>query len=103
MTNVKDLSKQHSWTGGVYVGNVDSASPGEMSDWGLAVSYYDLKAGDYVQGLANKDYATAGNGVAVRVQYNLWNNTNLVAKYTRDMKSGAEKPNNFVGELTFHF
>ena len=45
--------------------------------------------GDYVQGLANKDYETAGSGVAARAQYNLWNNTNLVAKYTRNMDVDA--------------
>jgi len=98
-TNIQDMKP--SWTGGVYVGNASSVSPGEMGDWGLAVSYYDLKEGGYVEGLANRDYAAAaGSGVAARAQYNLWNNTNLVAKYTRDMKTNK---NNFVGELTFHF
>ncbi len=107
-----DFGSQHSFTGGVYVGSAGSVSRSESGDFGVAVSYYDIKAGDYVTGLANRDYVNVdlksaedkgvGKGVAVRAQYNIWDNTNFVAKAAYGL-GGDDSKWNTVGELTFHF
>ena len=105
VTDVKKITANHSFNAGLSVGNADSPTSGEMSDFGVSVSYYDIKATDHNTALVDTDYvAGAGKGVAVRAQYNVWNNTNLVAKYARNLgTTNGKEANNLVGELTFNF
>lgn len=106
MSNVDTLGDNHSFTGGVYAGNAGVAAPGEMGDFGVAVSYYDINQADANTDLFNTDYVSAGanaKGIAVRGQYNVWNNTNLVAKFARELGDSETAANNIVAELDFHF
>lgn len=103
VTNAKGLTKSPSYTGGVYVGNAGTSTSGEMGDFGVAVSYYDFNAGDYNPSLVDSDYgALAGQGVAARAQYNLWDSVNVVAKYAYNL-AGGDNANHLVGEMTFNF
>lgn len=106
VSDTEDFGAQHSFTGGVYVGSVGTVGPGEMGEFGLAVSYYDLTASDYNSTLLNTDYVKKGaaslKGVAVRAQYNVWTNTNLVAKFAHDL-DGGDDANNLIGELNVNF
>ena len=93
-----------SYTVGLSVGNAGKANSVEMGDFGLAVSYYDLNSADVISSWLNEDYVNgAGKGVAVRGQYNLWDNTSLVAKYAHNLGDGVEEANNLVAELMFVF
>lgn len=103
VTDLEDLTANHSFTGGVYVGNAGTPTSGEVGDFGVAVSYYDTNENDFNSKLVDTDYVSgAGRGIAVRAQYNLWDSANVVAKYAHNL-AGGEDANNLVGELTFNF
>ena len=82
---------------GVHVGDTS-----EAQGWGVAVNYYNITAEDWNADIVDTDYtAGAGAGVAVKAQYNPWDNTNVAVKY-----NWADRDDNnhgFVGELTFNF
>ena len=103
LSDVSSVGDFKSYTAGVSVGNANSINSVEMGEFGLAVSYYDINDDDFTVAWMNEDYVKgAGNkGVAVRAQYNPWDNTNLVAKYARGMGEGSA--NSFIGELTYMF
>ena len=107
VTNVEGAADSHSFTGGIYVGNAFNPASGEMNSFGLAVSYYDINSNDYNTALMDTDYVSGGdvNGVAVRGQYNVLDNTNIVLKYAYDLNDGGDvkDSSNLVGELTFNF
>lgn len=88
------------YTGGVYVG---SENPEEANEYSVAVSYYNVSSKSWNTGQVDTDYvATAdGNGVAARVQYNVWDNVNVVGKYSWVMD--PTESHNVVGEVTFNF
>lgn len=89
------------YTGGVYVG---SANPEEANEYSASVSYYNVESKSWNTGQMDTDYvATAGdgNGVAARVQYNVWDNVSVVGKYSFVMKPA--ETHNVVGEVTFNF
>ncbi len=118
VTNVDNVTANHSYTVGGYVGNAGTPTSGEAMDFGLAASYYDIYNTDYNTALLDTDYVAAAGvagekatrgvagdggraqGVAVRGQYNIWDSVNVVAKYAYDL--GA-KNHNVVGEMTFNF
>lgn len=99
----------NSYTAGVYVGNAGSncSKNSEVHDFGVAVSYYDVKEADFNTTLLDTDYATRGGGdakgVAARAQYNLWDNANAVVKYAYNLNSTSNDPHSVVGEATFNF
>lgn len=107
LSDVDNFGDNHSFSGGVYVGSAGAVGPGEMGDFGVALSYYDINKDDFQTTLLNQDYVSnAGDhkGLAVRAQYNVWNNTNLVAKFSRNLGDvDSSKANNLVGELNFNF
>ena len=106
MTNVDQLGEGLNFTGGVYAGEAGKASPGSANDFGLAVSYHEIDGNHFNTDLLNRDYFTgAGKGIAVRAQYNPWDNTNFVAKFAHNLTDGvdSDKANSLHGELTFHF
>ena len=82
---------------GVHVGDTS-----EAQGWGVAVNYYNITAEDWNAKIVDTDYTEgAGAGVAVKAQYNPWDNTNVAVKY-----NWADRDDNnhgFVGELTFNF
>ena len=98
---------EFSYTAGVSVGKAGKADSTEAGDFGLAVSYYDIDESNYRTAWLNEDYvAGAGSGVAVRAQYNVWENSSLALKYALDMSEGDDESNddhNLVAELTFVF
>ena len=118
VTDAQNIGDNHSFTAGFHVGNAGSAVSGDAGDFGVAVSYYDIKTGDHTTRLMHGDYVLAPTtldvivpkdldfkGVAVRAQYNVWDNTNAVVKYARNLgeKQDGVDQNAIVGELTFHF
>ena len=104
LTDAKGLTKFNSYTAGISVGQAGKADSVEMGDFGLAASYYDIKADDFTAGWLNEDYVSgAGKGVAVRAQYNPWDSTSLVAKYAHNLDKSAEDPHNLIAELMFVF
>ena len=88
-----------SYTGGVYVG---SQKPEEANDYSVSVSYYDVNSESWNTGQVDTDYIKPanGNGVAVRAQYNVWDDVSAVAKYAYAMNDSSQ---NAVVELTFDF
>lgn len=88
-----------SYTGGVYVG---SQKPEEANDYSLAASYYDVNGESWNTGQVDTDYIKPGdgNGVALRAQYNVWDDVSAVAKYAYAMNDSSQ---NIVVELTFDF
>ena len=92
------------YTGGIFVGKAGSAKHAaeEVNDYSLAVSYYEFNDGSaWNQALVDSDYYGQGSGLAVRGQYNVLDNTNIVLKYAHAL--GDSKANKVVGELTFNF
>ena len=104
LSDVSDLG-EFSYTAGISVGKAGQSDSTEIGDFGLAVSYYDIKAENYRTAWLNEDYvAGAGSGLAARVQYNVWENSSLALKYALDMsKNSGDDDNNLVAELTFVF
>ena len=106
LSDVEDLG-DFSYSAGFSVGSAGKANSTEAGDFGLAVSYYVVKGADYRQAFLNEDYlAGAGNGVAARVQYNVWDQSSVVLKYAFDMSEDKAKDDdghNLVAELTFAF
>ena len=96
-TNV-DGFEDWTYTAGVYVG---AAKAEEANDYSVAVSYYDVNANSWNTGQVDTDYISGadGDGVAVRLQYNVWDNVSVVGKYAYDL----DEVHNLVGELTFDF
>ena len=94
-----DGFKDWSYSAGVYVG---SEKAEEANDYSASVSYYNVNAKSWNTGQVDTDYITAGtdgDGVAVRLQYNVWDNVSVVGKYAHDL----DKNQNFIGEFTFGF
>jgi hypothetical protein len=107
LSDVSDLGT-FSYTAGVSVGKAGQSDSTEVGDFGLAVSYYDIKAENYRTAWLNEDYvAGAGSGLAARAQYNVWENSSLVLKYALNMGEDSGNDNNddhnLVAELTFVF
>ena len=108
LTDVGAFSENHSYSAVVYAGKAGKAIPaGEQGDFGVAVNYYSVVATDYITGFLNDDYVGAEKdgkveGVAVRAQYNVLDNTNIVAKYNYDL-GADENQSNLAAELTFNF
>ena len=96
----------NSYTAGLSVGAAGKADSTEMGEFGVAVNYYNLEARDFVGAWLNEDYVNrtgeTHNGIAVRAQYNLWDNTSLVAKYAHNLDADADA-GNLVAELMFVF
>ena len=107
VTDVGDIGKNHSFNAGVYVGKASTPHSDEAGDFGVSVSYYDINEADHNTTLVDTDYIAAGTGkgIAARAQYNVWDNTNIVAKYVRNMAKGVadDAKNKLVAELTFNF
>ena len=93
-----DGFKDWSYTAGVYVG---SEKAEEANDYSAAVSYYNVNEKSWNTGQVDTDYIAAadGDGVAVRLQYNVWDNVSVVGKYAHDL----DEKQSFVGEFTFGF
>ena len=103
LTDAAGITAFNSYAAGISVGQAGKATSTEMGDFGLAASYYDIKDTDFTVNWLNEDYVSgAGKGVAVRAQYNPWDNTSLVAKYAHDM-GGGDDTSNLVAELMFVF
>ena len=99
--NNKDF-KDHSYSFGAFVGGADKASSKEKGDFGVGVSYHKVEDTAYNTTFLDDDYGQITEGVTARAQYNLWENSNLVAKYAHGL--GTAKNNSVVtGELTFNF
>ena len=113
LTNVQGIADSHSFHGGAYVGRAGSPYSTKRNDFGLAVNYYNLNKADFNTKLVDTDYVWSSKeaggrdseGVAVRAQYNVWENINAVVKYAYDLNPPSEEsdPHNLVGELTFLF
>ena len=105
LSPAKSLADFNSYSGGISVGNAGKANSTEMGDFGLAVNYYKISEKDFTVKWLNEDYvAGAGEGVAVRAQYNPLDNTSLVAKYAHNLNPGKdEEAGNLVAELMFVF
>ena len=89
------------YTGGIYVG---SEKPEEANDYSVAVSYYNVSSKSWNTGQMDTDYVTAngdGNGVAAKVQYNVWDSVSVVGKYSWAME--PSESHNVVGEVTVSF
>ena len=88
-----------SYTAGVYVG---SAKAEEAHDYSASVSYYNVNAKSWNTGQVDTDYIQAADseGIAVRVQYNVWDDVSVVGKYAFGMDAESH---NVVGEATFSF
>ncbi|MBC6415101.1 MAG: hypothetical protein GDA46_01735 [Bdellovibrionales bacterium] len=92
---------EFSYVAGVSVGHGISSEEG---DFGLAVSYHQIDASDYRTSWLNEDYVNnAGSGVSARLQYNVWDQSNLVVKYAYNLDDNEGEPHNVVAELTFLF
>ena len=103
LTDFEGLSEFNSYTAGLSVGNAGKATSTEMGEFGVAVNYYKIAETDLLVSWLNEDYVNgAGEGVAVRAQYNLWDNTSLVAKYAHNL-AGGDDANNLIAELMFVF
>ena len=109
------------YTGGVYVG---SHKPEEANEYSVSVSYFNIEGKSWNAAKVDTDYypptqsqtttgegedatTTAGgyvvedgNGVAVKGQYNVWDDVSLVGKYSYILGDDTQ---NLVGELTFNF
>ena len=93
-----------SYTAGVSVGKAGKFTDTDAGDFGVAVSYYDVDGSNYRTAWLNEDYVQgAGSGVAVRAQYNVWDNSSLAVKYAYDLGDNVEEENNVVAELAFVF
>ena len=103
LTSLDGLTDFDSYSATLSVGNAGTACSNDAGDFGLALNYYNITADSYVASWLNEDYvAGVGEGVAVRAQYNVWDNTSLVAKFAHDL-AGGDDANNLVTELTFAF
>ena len=104
LANADSLGKG-SYTGGVFVGKAGKANSTSAGDFGVAVSYYDIGEANYQTAWLNEDYvAGAGNGIAARLQYNVWENSSLAVKYAFDMsENDSDDDHNLVAELSFVF
>jgi len=107
LSNADDLGK-FSYTAGVSVGKAGRANVTSVGDFGLAINYYDIDETNYRTSWLNEDYvAGAGSGVAVRAQYNVWENSSLALKYAYDLSEEESEEDsdvhNLVAELTFVF
>ncbi len=105
-TNTEDFFKfkdKDAYTAGVFVGKAGcSKSAGEANEYAAAISYYTFGDGTaWNTALADTDYANSGKGIAVKGQYNVWDNTSIAAKYAHG--TGDTKSKKLVGELTFNF
>ena len=86
-----------SYTAGIQVGKAQA-----MRDFSVNVSYYDVAAHSWaVSGVDSDYFSGAGTGVNVRGQYNLLDNTQIVAKYNYDL--GSVGGQGLVGELSVNF
>ena len=103
-TDADGLAEFNSYSAGVSVGGAGKANSTEMGDFGVAVNYYKIDANDLIVSWLNEDYVDgAGTGVAVRGQYNPWDNTSFVLKYAHNLGDSAEEASNLVAELMFVF
>ena len=97
------------YSAGAYVGDAS-----ETYGWSVAASYYNVSAKDWNYALVDSDYnanyvskegeeadASDSSGVAVKAQFNPWDNTNLAVKYNAGL--GDSTSHGFVGEMTFNF
>ena len=106
-----DFGANQSYSVGAYVGSAGSVGPGDAGEFGVSVNYYDITATDYQVGYLNTDYglnASSGaynNGVAVRAQYNVFDNTNFVVKVGHSLveEEAEGEATTVVGELNFNF
>ena len=107
VTDINNMGDNHSFNAGVFVGKASTPQASEANDFGVALSYYDVNEADHNTNLMDTDYVRqgTGKGIAARVQYNVWDNTNVVAKYVHDLTSGVKEDdkNRLVAELTFNF
>ena len=100
-------------TAGVHVGDAS-----ETQGYSVAVSYYNISSNDWNSAIVDNDYVTrtvgeeGGNvaggdasGVAAKLQYNPFDNTNVAVKYNWAMAQGedGEASHGVVGELNFNF
>ena len=101
VTDIEDLAQNATYSAGISVNESD-----EMHNVSLGVSYYDVNSKTWSINVLDKDYiaASEGNarGVAAELQYNLWENSNLVGKYSFNLDD-TSNPHSLVGELTFNF
>ena len=103
MTDVDSFADFDSYSATFSVGTAGTACSTDMGDFGLAVNYYHIAEGSYIASWLNEDYVNGvGEGVAVRAQYNVWDNSSLVAKFAHNL-AGGDNANNLVTELTFAF
>ena len=87
-----------SYTAGIQVGKAQA-----VRDVSVHISYYDVAEHSWAVSGIDSDYFTgAGNGVNVKAQYNLFENTQVVAKYNYDLSSD-DNEQGLVGELTVNF
>lgn len=107
VTDVDGMGDNHSFNAGVYLGSASTPRSGEANDFGVSVSYYDIADTDHNTSFVDTDYikAETGKGVAARAQYNVLDNTNIVAKYVMNMTDNVsdDDKHKLVAELTFNF
>lgn len=96
-------------TAGVHVGDAS-----ETQGYSVAVSYYNISSNDWNSAIVDDDYVARGedgnvagdaSGVAAKVQYNPFDNTNVAIKYNWAMAQDedGEASHGVVGELNFNF
>ena len=101
ITDVSDPLTNDTYTVGV---NVNESNA--VNNVSVGVNYYNINNGTWSLDVVDTDYVKTNSdttGVAARVQYNAWENSNLVVKYAYSLDGTAYDPNNIVGELTFNF
>lgn len=76
-----------------------------QNDWGIDVSYYDVDTTVWNENMLNNEYGVSGtdNGVSVKAQYNVLENTTVSVKYARSLVEGNDDPNSVTGKLAFMF
>ena len=97
-TDVDAILEETSYTAGVWFGKANAAR-----DFSVHVSYYDISSASWHTDLVDIDYISEeGTGVNARVQYNLFDNSNIVAKYNLGMGDDSSD-HSLIGELTVNF
>ena len=97
--NADTLLENSTYTVGV---NVNQSDEMMMSNASIGVSYYNIDEVSWNTTFLNDDYTKGGTGVAAEVQYNIWENSKVVAKYAFDMSTDSD-PHSLIGELTVNF
>lgn len=93
------------YTVGVEVGKA-GMKEAAANDFSLTATYYAIDSKAWINNFVDTEYGlTAGTdakGIAVKAQYNVFDNTSAVIKYAHDLDA-TDKAYNVVGKLLFNF